>query len=85
MDAYNAELVNLRTTILYGCYIGKRDRFGYLTAEIASNRSATKSYTTDGNTVDVGSEEPFIFTLEDGSTVTKSIRVISTTTSKVNA
>lgn len=34
-----------------------------------------------GNTVDVGSEESFIFTLEDGSKVTKSIRVVSTTNS----
>lgn len=31
--------------------------------------------------VDVGSEESFVFTLEDGSKVTKSIRVISTTNS----
>ena len=29
--------------------------------------------------------EDFVFTLEDGSTVTKSIRVISTTTSKAGA
>ena len=29
---------------------------------------------------DIGTEESFIFTLEDGSTVTKSIRVLSTTT-----
>ena len=32
-----------------------------------------------GNSIDVGAEESFVFTLEDGSTVTKSIRVISTT------
>lgn len=30
---------------------------------------------------DIGSEESFVFTLEDGSKVTKSIRVISTTNS----
>ena len=30
---------------------------------------------------DIGTEEPFVFTLEDGSKVTKSIRVISTTNS----
>lgn len=30
---------------------------------------------------DIGTEESFIFTLEDGSKVTKSIRVISTTNS----
>lgn len=34
-----------------------------------------------GNTVDVGSEESFVFTLEDGSKITKSIRVVSTTNS----
>lgn len=34
-----------------------------------------------GNSVNVGSEESFVFTLEDGSKVTKSIRVISTTNS----
>ena len=34
-----------------------------------------------GDSVDVGSEESFIFTLEDDSKVTKSIRVISTTNS----
>lgn len=37
------------------------------------------AYSTDGHTVNVGNEESFTFTLEDGSTVTKSIRVISTT------
>lgn len=35
--------------------------------------------------LDVGSSEYFVFTLEDGSTVTKSIRVISTTTSQAEA
>lgn len=34
-----------------------------------------------GNTIDVGSEESFVFTLENGSKVTKSIRVVSTTNS----
>lgn len=58
---------------------------GYLTEENPSNRSATKSYTTDGKTADIGTPEDFVFTLEDGSTVTKSIRVISTTTSKAGA
>lgn len=56
--------------------------YGYLTEENPSNRSATKSYTTDGKTADIGTPEDFIFTLEDGSTVTKSIRVVSTTTSQ---
>lgn len=34
---------------------------------------------------DIGTPENFTFTLEDGSTVTKSIRVISTTTSQAGA
>lgn len=32
-----------------------------------------------GDSINVGSEESFVFTLEDGSKVTKSIRVVSTT------
>lgn len=34
-----------------------------------------------GDSIDVGAEESFVFTLEDGSKVTKSIRVVSTTNS----
>ena len=36
-------------------------------------------FDTYGGTADIGTPEDFVFTLEDGSTVTKSIRVISTT------
>lgn len=36
-------------------------------------------YATNGSLADIGTPEDFTFTLEDGSTVTKSIRVISTT------
>lgn len=39
----------------------------------------TEVYSTDGSLSNIGTEESFTFTLEDGSTVTKSIRVISTT------
>ena len=38
-----------------------------------------KAYVSNGDLADIGTEEFFVFTLEDGSTVTKSIRVISTT------
>lgn len=38
-------------------------------------------FATDGSHVNIGTPEDFIFTLEDGSTVTKSIRVIYTTNS----
>ena len=42
-------------------------------------------YKCDGGFLDIGTPEDFVFTLEDGSTVTKSIRVISTTTSQAEA
>lgn len=44
------------------------------------NRSPNKTYATDGTLAEIGPEESFIFTLEDGSKITKSIRVVSTTT-----
>lgn len=37
-------------------------------------------YATDGTLANIGPEESFVFTLEDGSTVTKKIRVLSSTT-----
>ncbi len=39
------------------------------------------AFTGDGGLKKIGTQEDFIFTLEDGSTVTKSIRVLSTTNS----
>lgn len=44
-----------------------------------NNQHNTVAFTTDGTTANIGIPEDFTFTLEDGSTVTKSIRVISTT------
>lgn len=46
------------------------------------NGTNHETYLTDGDIADIGTQENFVFTLEDGSTVTKSIRVISTTTSQ---
>lgn len=43
-------------------------------------RDDIHTYVTSGNLANIGSEESFIFTLEDGSIVTKSIRVVNTTT-----
>lgn len=43
--------------------------------------NSTKAYVSNGDLAEIGTEESFIFTLEDGSTVTKSIRVVSTTNS----
>lgn len=48
--------------------------------QIDINPSPTKTYVTDGGLADIGTEENLIFTLEDGSTVTKKIRVLSSTT-----
>lgn len=50
----------------------------YLQTDI--NPSPTKTFVTDGGLADIGTEENLIFTLEDGSTVTKKIRVLSSTT-----
>ncbi len=57
----------------------------YFVADDINDRSSTKAYITNGNIADIGTKESFVFTLEDGSTVTKSIRVISTTTSQAEA
>lgn len=43
------------------------------------------AYVTNGTLANIGTPEDFVFTLEDGSTVTKSIRVLSTTTSQAEA
>lgn len=57
-------------------------RSGIVSSNSPNNHSV---YRTNGGFLDIGSEEQFVFTLEDGSTVTKSIRVISTTTSQAGA
>lgn len=44
-----------------------------------NDQDANRVFTTNGKHASIGTEEDFTFTLEDGSTVTKSIRVISTT------
>lgn len=60
----------------YGYIIPTNNR--YIWATINDRK---KAYVSNGELADIGSEELFIFTLEDGSTVTKSIRVVSTTNS----
>lgn len=47
----------------------------------ADDNKSTNAYVTDGSIQPIGTPEDFTFTLEDGSTVTKSIRVLSTTNS----
>lgn len=51
---------------------------GFLQTEIEGYRSDFKTYVTSGGLANIGPEESFVFTLEDGSKVTKSIRVVST-------
>lgn len=57
--------------------ISKNQKKLFFKAEEQS--SADRAFATDGSIQPIGTEESFVFTLEDGSTVTKSIRVISTT------
>lgn len=60
------------------------NRFGvYLLS--GGGGAPSQTYATNGSLLNVGDKENFTFTLEDGSTVTKSIRVISTTTSQAKA
>lgn len=76
-DAYN-----MSTSFLTYNFAGK---YLQLNTGIPEDVSPTKTYTTDGNLAEIGQEESFIFTLEDGSKVTKSIRVVSTTNSQAGA
>lgn len=68
------------TGVMYMSAIG-RSSTGYLRSEASSDRSESRVYASSGRLVQIGPEESFIFTLEDGSKVTKSIRVVSTTNS----
>ena len=60
---------------------------GYLKAGGTSNDVINEHqvYNTNGGLSDIGTSEDFIFTLENGTKVTKSIRVVSTTTSQADA
>lgn len=66
-------------------YIAKSNTNVYLKAYNSKDVSPNIAYVTDGSIQPIGITEDFTFTLEDGSTVTKSIRVISTTTSQAEA
>lgn len=52
----------------------------FIKIAVGYNPSPTKVFATNGELAEIGPEESFKFTLEDGSTVTKKIRVLSTTT-----
>lgn len=78
----NCNFIN--ATSITGCSINRKPNVGYILANLEQSYSH-KAYVGNGDLADIGTEESFVFTLEDGSTVTKSIRVISTTTSKAGA
>lgn len=81
--------LNASNNYFNGINIGylNKSNIGYLRAGTASANLMNEhtTYNTNGGLSDIGTSEDLIFTLEDGSTVTKSIRVISTTTSKAEA
>lgn len=66
-------------SFLVGSFIGQYDN-KYLYAPDINKPNIV--YATNGGLIDIGSKESFTFTLEDGTKVTKSIRVLSTTTSR---
>ena len=63
-------------------YLGDLNVYNLTRMNEQSNHTA---FVTNGNVANIGIPEDFVFTLEDGSTVTKSIRVVSTTTSQAEA
>lgn len=74
-----AKLNNANFGIIATAFI-KKANYGYLMSVEESDRSSSRAYVTSGRLANIGTEESFVFTLEDGSKVTKSIRVVSTTT-----
>lgn len=74
INSYNCSMQNLIPQ-----YIRKNNLGWYLRTAEYYQTSNTLAYIANGYLADIGTEESFVFTLEDGSTVTKSIRVISTT------
>ena len=64
---------------LYFNTLGGNSIDGYIIC--IEDKSPQKVFASNGSLQNIGSEESFIFTLEDGSKVTKSIRVVSTTNS----
>lgn len=69
----------IKNSYLSGCLIALSNNRYFYTPE--SNKPNI-TYATNGSLVDIGTPEDFVFTLEDGTKVTKSIRVLSTTTSQ---
>lgn len=59
--------------------ISKNVKSLYLRSNTPTDVSPNIAYVTDGSIQSIGTQEDFVFILEDGTKVTKSIRVISTT------
>lgn len=86
IEGNSATFKDLYNTVTGTLYIGTNSlNTGRLIDNNYKNRSDTKTYNTNGGYIETGTPENFIFTLEDGTKVTKSIRVLSTTTSKAGA
>lgn len=64
---------------LYFNTLGGNSLDGYIIC--TKDASPQKVFASNGSLQNIGTEESFVFTLEDGSKVTKSIRVVSTTNS----
>lgn len=77
----SASFTDLYNTTTGTLYIGSNSvGAGRLLDKDPKERSITRTYNTKGGFAELGTIESFVFTLEDGSKVTKSIRVVSTTT-----
>ena len=75
----NAFANSLSVTNFIAGYVNKNGNSRYFRTLSNTEASDNKTYNTSGGLSDIGAPENFIFTLEDGTKVTKSIRVISTT------
>lgn len=80
----NVSFAKIETTARTGYALYVRG-FGYIidlkvdSLSSLNDKDGNRVFATNGKHASIGTEEDFTFTLEDGSTVTKSIRVISTT------
>lgn len=75
----NVFVDSLSATRFIAGYVSKNGNGRYFRTLSSTEVSDNKTYNTSGGLSDIGAPEDFVFTLEDGTKVTKSIRVISTT------
>lgn len=74
----NAFANSLSVTNFIAGYVDKNGNSRYFRTLSNTEASDNKTYNTSGGLSDIGAPENFVFTLEDGTKVTKSIRVLST-------